>query len=96
MGLAGIDQSLRQHYGGDEADMAQISIEQESSIAQRERMNHMIREIDAALARIDNETFGYCEETEEPIEPERLKAMPWTRLSLIGAESREAHQKRFA
>ena len=40
--------------------------------------------------------FGICEETEEQIEIERLLALPWTRLSIEGAEIREAVRKRFA
>lgn len=95
-GMKLIDPTLAQHYGGDEADMAQIYIEQNTTIAQRERANFLLREIDEALDRLDQEAFGICEETEEPIESQRLLAMPWTRLSLKGAEMREAIRKRFA
>ena len=49
-----------------------------------------------ALARIEQGTFGVCEETEEVIESERLLAIPWTRLSIEGAEIREAVSRRFA
>ena len=95
-GLKALDPALSQRFGGDEADMAQIFMEQNSSISQRERMNELLREIDQALERIETGTYGNCEETEEPIEVERLEAMPWTRLSLEGAEYREAQRKRFA
>ena len=44
----------------------------------------------------DAELFGICEETEEVIEPERLRAIPWTRLSIEGAEIRESVNKRYA
>ncbi len=94
--LKNVDSSLSQQFTGDEADMAQIQIEQNNSLAQRERANQMVREIDAALSRLDNDTYGTCEETEEQIESERLLAMPWTRLSLFGAEEREARSKKFA
>jgi DnaK suppressor protein len=53
-------------------------------------------EIESALARIQNGTFGICEETDENIEPERLKAIPWTRLSIEGAELRESMGRRYA
>lgn len=44
--------------------------------------------------RIEKGTFGKCEETDEPIEPQRLIAIPWTRLSVEGAEIREYGQSR--
>ena len=61
-----------------------------------ERMRNQLMEIEAALGRIENGSFGVCEETEEAIEPERLRAIPWTRLSIEGAEIRESMNKRFA
>jgi DnaK suppressor protein len=48
------------------------------------------------LGRIEKGTYGVCEETEEPIEVERLRAIPWTRLSIEGAELREALEHRYA
>ena len=56
----------------------------------------LVIEIESALARIENGSFGICEETEEVIEPERLRAIPWTRLSIEGAEIRESITKRYA
>ena len=53
-------------------------------------------EIEFALARIEQGTYGICEETEEPIEVERLLAIPWTRLSIEGAEIREVMTKKYA
>ena len=94
--LKALAPALSQQFTGDEADLAQAFIEQNSSLTQRERMNQLMREIDSALRRIETDTFGVCEETEEPIESERLLAMPWTRLSLAGAETREAIRKRYA
>jgi DnaK suppressor protein len=49
-----------------------------------------------ALSRIESGTYGICEETEEQIEHERLLAIPWTRLSIEGAEIRESIKKRYA
>ncbi len=40
--------------------------------------------------------YGICEETEELIEEDRLLAIPWTRLSIEGAEIRESVNKRYA
>ena len=59
-------------------------------------MRNQLLEIEMALARIEQGTFGFCEETEEPIESERLLAIPWTRLSIEGAEMREAVGRKYA
>ena len=53
-------------------------------------------EIEMALGRIERGSYGICEETEEPIELERLLTIPWTRLSIEGAEIRESIRKRYA
>lgn len=95
-GLAALNGALSEQVTGDEADMAQTFMEQNSSLVQRDRMNGLLREIDMALERIEGEEYGICEETEEPIEKDRLLAMPWTRFSLQGAEIREAQRKKFA
>ena len=95
-GLKSLESPLSESFSGDEADLAQLQIEQNRSLVQRERANNLIREVDAALQRIDNQSYGICEETEEPIEEERLLAMPWTRLSLSGAVEREARAKKYA
>lgn len=81
---------------GDEADQsAQLTAENEV-LSNQERIRFQLIEIDVALSKLDRGTYGICEETEEPIEPQRLLALPWTRLSIEGAETREAMQKRFA
>ena len=80
---------------GDEIDQtAAQSIEDEYAMRQS-RMRAQMLEIESALARIQRGLFGLCEETHEPIEQERLLAIPYTRLSIEGAEIREAIQKRF-
>ena len=79
----------------DEVDLATSEIQQNLIFQMRDRERQMLHQIDSALARIDAGTFGICEETEEPIELERLKLMPWTRVSAAGAEIREGKRKRF-
>ena len=61
-----------------------------------DRLRSQLYEIESALGRIENGSFGMCEETEEIIEVERLRAIPWTRLSIEGAEIRESVNKRYA
>lgn len=82
--------------GGDEADQSVAHIEEHSFLISQARMRNQLVEIEMALARIEQGTFGICEETEEVIESDRLLAIPWTRLSIEGAEMREAVSRKFA
>ena len=81
--------------GGDEADQTVRVLAEAEFLSMHERLRTQLMEIESALARIENGSFGVCEETEEIIEPERLRAIPWTRLSIEGAEIRESLQKRY-
>jgi DnaK suppressor protein len=82
--------------GGDEADQTVRVLAEQEFLNMTDRLRSQLMEIESALARIENGSFGLCEETEEFIEPERLKAIPWTRLSIEGAELRESVNRRFA
>ncbi|MDG0814970.1 TraR/DksA family transcriptional regulator [Bdellovibrio svalbardensis] len=81
---------------GDEADQSVAHIAEHSFLVSQERMRNQLLEVEMALARIETGNFGMCEETEEPIEVERLLAVPWTRLSIEGAELREAVSRKYA
>jgi DnaK suppressor protein len=94
-GLQALNPSLATEMIGDEADLASAHISQTQALNQRDKFLAKIKEIDDALARLENGTYGVCEETEELIEEKRLIAIPWTRLSLEGAEVREREQKRY-
>lgn len=82
--------------GGDEADQSVAHIAEHSFLVSQDRMRNQLMEIEMALGRIETGTFGICEETEETIEADRLLAIPWTRLSIEGAELREAVGRKFA
>lgn len=82
--------------GGDEADQTVRVLAEAEFLNMHERLRSQLFEIESALGRIENGSFGLCEETEETIEPERLRAIPWTRLSIEGAEIRESMNKRYA
>ncbi len=82
--------------GGDEADQTVRVLAEAEMLSQNERIRSQLMEIESALGRIQNGSYGICEETEEHIEAERLRAIPWTRLSIEGAEIRESVNKRFA
>lgn len=81
---------------GDEIDQTVAHLAEHHFLVSQERIRHQLMEIEFALARIESGQFGVCEETLEPIETDRLLALPYTRLSIEGAEIREASQKRFA
>ncbi len=82
--------------GGDEADQTVRVLAEAEFLNMQDRLQGQLAEVESALARIENGSFGYCEETEEQIETERLRAIPWTRLSIEGAEIRESMTKRYA
>ncbi|MCM2282438.1 MAG: TraR/DksA C4-type zinc finger protein [Bdellovibrionaceae bacterium] len=82
--------------GGDEADQTMSIMRENEYLSSQERLQIQLLEIEFALARMEQGRYGICEETEEPIEAERLRALPWTRVSIEGAEIREAMSKRFA
>lgn len=76
--------------GGDEGDQTVKILAEKDSLRTQKRLREALLEIESALYRIENGMFGICEETEEPIEAERLLVIPWTRLSIEGAETRES------
>ena len=68
-------------------DLADRAIE----LRARDRQRKLISKIDAALQRIEDNSYGYCEETGEPIGVKRLDARPVATLSL---EAQERHERR--
>lgn len=78
--------------GGDEADQTNALLNENQLFATQTRLRAQLTEIEMALSRIERGTYGVCEETDEPIEPARLLAIPWTRLSIEGAEIRESRR----
>ena len=82
--------------GGDEGDLTHRALAESENLNMHDRLRKQLYEIESALARIEAGTYGVCEETEEFIEFERLKAIPWTRLSIEGAEIRESLNRRYA
>ena len=74
----------------DAADRASLESEKSLELRTRDRARKLISKIDKALRRIEDGSYGYCEETMEPISIERLKARPIATLSL---EAQEKHEK---
>ena len=75
----------------DLADRASSETDRAIELRARDRQRKLIAKIDAALARIEDGTYGYCEETGEPISLKRLKARPIATLSI---EAQERHERR--
>ncbi len=78
-------------YHADLADRATSETEKGLELRARDRQRKLIAKIDAALKRIEDGTYGYCEETGEPISVRRLDARPIATLSI---EAQERHERR--
>jgi len=75
----------------DIADRASSETDRAIELRARDRQRKLIAKIDSALKRIDEGTYGYCEETGEPISLKRLDARPIATLSI---EAQEQHERR--
>ena len=75
----------------DIADRASSETDRALELRTRDRQRKLISKIDEAIRRIDDRSYGYCEETGEPITLARLEARPIATLSL---EAQERHERR--
>ncbi len=75
----------------DSTDRASSETDRSLELRTRDRQRKLIAKIDAAIERIENNTYGYCDETGEPITLKRLEARPIATLSI---EAQERHEKR--
>jgi DnaK suppressor protein len=75
----------------DIADRASSETDRAIELRARDRQRKLISKIDAALKRIEDGSYGYCEETGEPISLKRLDARPIATLSI---EAQERHERR--
>jgi len=75
----------------DLADRASSETDRSIELRARDRQRKLIAKIDAALDRLDAGTYGYCEETGEPISLKRLVARP---IATLSVEAQERHERR--
>ena len=75
----------------DIADRASSETDRAIELRARDRQRKLIAKIDEALTRIDDGTYGYCEETGEPIALRRLEARP---IATLSVEAQERHERR--
>jgi DnaK suppressor protein len=82
-------------FAPDPADRATLEEEHALELRTRDRERKLLKKIDSTLLRIDEGTYGYCEETGEPIGLQRLIARPTATLSIEAQERREMKQKLY-
>lgn len=87
--LQGLHEDSAQH--ADLADRATSETDRALELRARDRQRKLISKIDAAIARIEDGSYGYCEETGEPISLKRLDARPIATMSI---EAQERHERR--
>jgi DnaK suppressor protein len=75
----------------DLADRASSETDRAIELRARDRQRKLIAKIDEALGRIEDGTYGYCEETGEPIALRRLEARP---IATLSVEAQERHERR--
>jgi DnaK suppressor protein len=75
----------------DLADRASSETDRAIELRARDRQRKLIAKIDEALTRIDDGSYGYCEETGEPISLRRLEARP---IATLSVEAQERHERR--
>ena len=86
----------REQKPGDEADQAVEDAEVALETRLMDREAKLLREVERAVAKFKDETYGYCEGTDDPIGFARLKLRPWTRYSVTYKEELEKEAKRQA
>lgn len=79
----------------DPTDRATIEEEHALELRTRDRERKLLKKVEAAIRRIDEGDYGYCEETGEPIGVARLMARPTATLSLEAQQRRELKQKMY-
>ncbi len=77
----------------DAIDEVQRAAERDMAIRNLDRDSHLLRNIRAALARMDEGTYGICVRCEEPISPKRLEAVPWTPFCIRCQEAADRHER---
>lgn len=86
----------QQETTSDPADRATLEEEYALELRTRDRERKLLLKIDSTIKKIDDSSYGYCEDTGEPIGLARLLARPTASLSLEAQERRERMKKQFA
>lgn len=78
---------------GDQADQASAETDRDIVTLNRERAQALLGHVEQALVRIENGTYGICEDTGEPIDLKRLEAQPTATLSIEAQQRRELRRR---
>lgn len=87
---------IRIETGGDALDRLRSLSERELAVRNVNRLNALLTQVDAALARIREGTFGTCQVCGEPIGTRRLAAVPWTALCIRCQEDADQREPEAA
>lgn len=90
--LAGLDEETQvEVVPDDEGAVASRSLMEDLALDSRERRTQKLNDIEEALRRVDQGTYGICENCGTEIGERRLQALPWARLCLACAEVQQRH-----
>ena len=89
--MVGLQTETKSHP--DDADRATAETEKSLELRTRDRHRKLIGKINGALKRLDDKSYGYCEETDEPISLKRLEARPIATFSLEAQERHEQNER---
>ena len=78
---------------GEQTDHASAASEREFALQNGERIQRLMRQTERALSKLEDCTYGYCEDTGEPIDLKRLMAQPATSLSRAAQQAREGRTR---
>ena len=90
------DNVIETNSEGDEVDLAVSEVNLSLSLRLQERQGQLLQKIDRALSKIDEGSFGLCEQCEEPLHINRLKARPVATLCISCKEDQESRERVFA
>ena len=79
-------ESYKVGYGNHQADDGSAAFDQAAELAIRQNAEHLLSLVEAALERWHMGTYGYCQQCGDPIDPARLKAIPYANLCLHCAD----------
>jgi DnaK suppressor protein len=80
----------------DEADLASSVINQQVTFNMRQRELSKLKSIEEALYRMEQGSYGHCEECDESIGEKRMENQPWTTLCITHAEEQERENQKFS
>jgi DnaK suppressor protein len=89
--LGGQREEIQIEYSADPLDQVRSNLDRDIAIRQLDQNARAIREVQNALARVEDGSYGVCEHCEEPISPKRLEAVPYARLCVACQSKAEAH-----